>query len=201
VPVNRLTVVALLALATSACVADGNRTPIRASTASVSPSAAAATARAKVATPISTSATHAPPCTTGQLSWRVGFGGVASGSNYQNVILTNKTGRTCSVAGHAPVSAHNPTSGQTQAANWVAYDVPELRADSAPTVELAPDHSAFETLIGSDLGAGKVPCGYLSDFRVGAPDSSPSASIPLGLYYCGRMDLTPLLPGTGPSRR
>jgi Protein of unknown function (DUF4232) len=113
-----LSVLVLPVVATAACSSTGGGTPAAGSstpagtssigTASPSPSSsptkAGSPTPSKSPTATTAQAAGTPRCHTGDLSLKIGTGGGAAGTEYENLVFTNKSGHKCTLYGYPGVS-------------------------------------------------------------------------------------------------
>lgn len=128
---------------------------------------------------------HAPACSGADLVISAGsHSGVAAGTVYSKLVITNLSRRPCTVAGIPTVVAidrHGKSVGHAEA-------VPHLRRGSQGgrrRVRLRAEGSAtFEVTHYDGIGSGRCKFALTYGLRVSLPGTGPTQIVPLPMSYC-----------------
>lgn len=139
-----LLVVLPLVMLTAACSGSSSPSAAASTTAPGTVAVTPTTSGVATATPTvsrtTSPAASAPTCRTSQLSLRLGKGGVAAGTAYQPIVLTNHGSSTCALRGYPGVAFAASTGGQVGSA---ASRNPQ---QAVTTILITPDSSASALL-------------------------------------------------------
>lgn len=135
-------------------------------------------------------AAGAPPCHAGGLALHQGGGGGALGTDYQHVLLVNRSARTCSVAGYPEVQAVDAEGGAIGVPFHTGASTPSDTGGHPRTITLEPGAAAtFEMNTGTAANHPRSTCRprKADHVKVTIPGAGDSPlSLPYELEVCAR---------------